>query len=125
MPETVQRGVQVPLFEDNLGGFAPGATETRTIVQLEAMNAAKPFDAPQQLLAEAARALAQNIDAGNRKGRAIGNEVAQLLAVIATLTQGEEDAPTESDIPDETREFIHALAAVPRIDRAAPVDHTA
>lgn len=113
------------LFEENLVGYPPGPTETRTIRQLEAMNEEKPFDPPQLLLAEAARALGQNIDAGNRKGRAIGNEVAQLLAVIQTLTATEADAPAASDIPSETREFMNGLAAVPRIDRASAGDDAA
>jgi len=105
-----QNGGAPALFGDESVRVGVGATESRTITALEAMNVDGTFTPAQELLAEVARALAQNIDGGNRKGRSIGNEAMQLQSVIATLVG---DDPTDDDVldlPEETRELMSALA---------------
>lgn len=92
--------------------FPMGRAEARAVAVLEALHAQHALSPAQQLLAETARSLAQNMDAGNRKGRAIGNEAMQLAAVLAQLT-GEETATPDGDVPVEVQELFNALASPP------------
>lgn len=98
------------LFDIESAQIGVGSTQKRTIEALKTMNEERPFTAAEKLLAEVARALAENIDRGNIKGRSIGNEAMQLQSVISTLVgeQGEHEDPL--DLPAETLELMRALA---------------
>ena len=103
-----------------------GATELKIMEQIAALRADRgEFGPVDEMRAETARALAQNIDRGNLKGRAIGNEAAQMLACIEQL-QGDTDAAVDVNaLPEETRQFLEGLGSVPRIDRAKTRDNAA
>lgn len=96
-----------------------GQTERKVEEQLDLVRAEKEFTPSDEMLAEVARALAQNIDRGNLKGRSIGNEAAQMLACLEQLRGETVEAVEASDIPAETKEFMDGLGTVPRIGRAA------
>jgi hypothetical protein len=102
------------LFELESEQIGIGSTQRRTIAALQAMNDDRPFTASQQLLAEVARALAENIDRGNMKGRSIGNEAMQLQSVIATLVGETNEHEDPLDLPAETLELMRALANSPQ-----------
>lgn len=107
------------LFAPEPGRFSPiGRAEARAIATLEELHAARPLTAAQQLLAETARSLAQNMDAGNRKGRAIGNEAMQLAAVLTQLT-GDDLEQTGGELPAELQTIVDAMATPPRAPIAA------
>ncbi|PPF21024.1 hypothetical protein [Rathayibacter sp. AY1A7] len=103
-----------PLFGAETHAFGAGQTENATVSAIKEMHEARPFDFRQKALAELARALAQNIDRGNAKGRSVGNEAAQLVVVLDKLA-GVEEGVDESQIPKEVQEFSYALAQLPRI----------
>lgn len=92
--------------------------ETETREQLTAMHEEHPFTASQRVIAKVAIALAQNIDRGNFKGRAIGNEATQLVASMQLLAGDEVDPTAEGALgaPAVVLEFMHALAQPPRVD---------
>lgn len=103
------------LFDPEPGRLAPlGRAEARAVAVLEQLHREHPLTPTQQLLAETARSLAQNIDAGNRKGRAIGNEAMQLAAVMAQLTGDDLDVPGDGELPTELQVLVDALAQAPR-----------
>lgn len=103
------------LFPPEPGRYAPiGRAEARAVATLEALHRERPLTPAQQLLAETARSLAQNMDAGNRKGRAIGNEAMQLAAVLAQLTGDDVADAAGGELPAELQVIVDALAAPPR-----------
>lgn len=103
------------LFSSSSLAFGLGPMERRAVDTLEAMHAGARFTPAQMLLAETARALAANIDRGNVKGRAIGNEAMQLAAVLAVL-EGDDAGAADGELgdlhPDE-RAFLEALMSPP------------
>jgi hypothetical protein len=103
------------LFAPEPGRFSPiGRAEARAIATLEELHGRAAFTPAQQLLAETARSLAQNIDAGNRKGRAIGNEAMQLAAIVEQLMGDGVDVEGEGELPDELAAIVAAMATPPR-----------
>ena len=115
---------QNALFVLDPGPRPVGDMERETIKQLEELAEVVDFTSQQKLIAQTARALAQNIDRGNVKGRSIGNEAAQLLQAIEMLTPEEvDDDAATATIPAATKELFDALqspallAALPRVDR--------
>jgi hypothetical protein len=102
------------LFVDDPPGYGTGRAELRAIRTLEAMHAARPFTDAQQLLAEVARSLAQNIDGGNLKGRAIGNEALQLTACITQIAGDDDDSSNPDNLPPDARKLLDALASPAR-----------
>lgn len=109
-----QNDLSPALFEVESGQFGLGSTQKRTIEALQAMNDERPFTSSEKLLAEVARALAENIDRGNTKGRSIGNEAMQLQSVIATLVGETNEHEDPLDLPVETLELMRALANSPQ-----------
>lgn len=103
------------LFAEEPGAFGMMATESRAIRTLEQLHAARAFTPAQELLAETARALARNIDRGNLKGRAIGNEAMQLAAVLAQLVDvdTDPDAGAVSNLPPAAAALLEALGTRP------------
>lgn len=59
-----------------------------------------------RVLAATALSLAENIERGNSKGRAIANEAAQLAALVEQLTA---ERGTTDDMTPETKALINAL----------------
>src|SRR5690606_35210971 len=113
---------QLPLWgDDDPTRFAPNPTETAVIAAINSMNEQTPLDPVRTALAMVCRSLARNIDGGNVKGRAIANEATQLAALLKQLAGIEEGTdPTNPDggglIPQQTQDFINALATPPRLD---------
>ncbi len=99
---------------------AIGEMEREAREQLNAMHDSRAFTAHQQVIAKVAISLARNIDRGNLKGRAIGNEATQLVASMQLLAGEEIDPNAEGTlgIPAETERFLHALTQPPRVDPA-------
>jgi len=97
--------------------FGAGALEAMTQVELEALDAADPFDGPRRITSQICLALAQNIDAGNRKGRAIANEANQLALLLEQLRGDTTDTDLNESIPADVRALFD-LGSVP-----VPHDH--
>lgn len=92
--------------------FGAGPLEASTMREIEEINAAEPLDAAQRMTAQICIALAQNIDAGNRKGRAIANEANQLSLLLGQLRETADDSDTDESIPADVRALFE-LGSVP------------
>ena len=97
------------LWTPEPAGYGTSPTEKTVLSTIQELQELKPFDAVQKSLAQAAVALAVNIDKGNTKGRAIANEVMQLSALLTQL-QGLDAGPDESPLPPELRSLLDVLA---------------
>jgi hypothetical protein len=111
--QTALPGLEAP---SDSGGFGAGPLEKSARTSIGAMKAARLFEAHENVLADIAIALAQNIDAGNRKGRAIANEALQLSTLLTQLAGEQlEDIP-DTSIPPATKALLDALGTAPRLD---------
>jgi hypothetical protein len=110
MPET---GRSDTLFDLGSTRYPAGSTEDRIRKALDSLNAERTFTDGEAALAEVARALAENIDAGNRKGRAIANEAMQLVAIMQLIRPADVATVDPTGIPAETQSFMDALNAPP------------
>jgi hypothetical protein len=55
-----------------------------------------------------------NIDKGNLKGRAVGNEAMQLMAALEAISgTGPGDEPVAGNIPPDAQKLMDALSAAP------------
>jgi len=100
-------------------GESPEETAVRSA--LEEIAAKNPLAGSRIALARMCISLAQNIAAGNRKGRAVANEVATLASLMDQLDPTVMDAE-ESDLPPELRRIADALATAPRPGGTSAVD---
>ena len=110
-----QQAETLPLFGDvsrTNSQYGAGPLEASTIAELEEINAADPLDAAGRMTSQICLALAKNIDAGNRKGRAIANEANQLALLLASLRPGLDDENANESIPADVR-ILFELGAVP------------
>jgi hypothetical protein len=58
--------------------------------------------------------LARNIEAGNRKGRAIANEAMQLTATLEIIEGDTTEAVADgADLPEDVRTFMQQLGSLP------------
>ena len=73
-------------------------------------------------LGELAMDLARNITLGNRKGRAVANEAAQLAATLDQL-KGDTDADDATHLPADVLSLVQALQSRPT--KPPQVRHTA
>lgn len=108
------------LFDDVSRGrasYGAGPLEARTTSEIEAMNAVDPFDSARRMKAQICLSLAQNIDAGNRKGRAIAAESERLVLLLDQLSGNTTDTDLDESIPSDVRELFD-LGSVP-----VPHDH--
>ncbi len=96
--------------------FTSNPTEKAVIEAIQKLNETKPLEGMQLALAQLCRSLARNIDAGNAKGRAIANESQQLDTLLDKLAGVEPEDVDDSDIPEQTRRLMDALATPPRLD---------
>lgn len=92
--------------------FGAGPLEARTTSEIEAMNAVDPFDSARRMKAQICLSLAQNIDAGNRKGRAIAAETERLVLFLDQLGGNTTDPDLDESIPSDVRELFD-LGSVP------------
>lgn len=92
--------------------FGAGPLEAMTTSEIEAMNAVEPFDSARRMTAQICLSLAQNIDAGNRKGRAIANEANQLALLLDQLRGDTTDTDLDESIPADVRALFD-LGSVP------------
>lgn len=102
---------QTPLFTWESDTNQTESAQTRAIRELVSEIEQKgQLDARAKVLAETAFSLAANIEAGNRKGRAIANEAAQLIAVMEQLS-----ASTSLSVDDGSQlgEVMDAFAYQP------------
>lgn len=74
-------------------------------------------------LARMCLSLAQNVAAGNRKGRAVANEVATLASLMEQLDPTVEDHD-DLNLSPELRRIIDALATPPTVGGTSAVDAT-
>ncbi len=111
-----------PETEVFLGGFGAGATETETRAAIAEIEQRKPLTGALRTIKQLAISLAISIDKGNRKGRAIANEAAQLFAMMQQLDPLDPDDPTPDQYPPELRELLDAFASPPRLDTAPSGD---
>jgi hypothetical protein len=70
------------------------------------------------MLAQLCRSLAHSIDAGNRKGRAIANESAQLQATLRVVQGLDVDELPTGQLPPELAELLAAFSTRPTIEPA-------
>lgn len=111
------------LFDDvsrARASYGAGPLEAMTTSEIEAMNAVDPFDSARRMTAQICLSLAQNIDAGNRKGRAIANEANQLALLLDQLRGDTTDTDLDESIPSDVRELFD-LGSVPVPHDAAEV----
>ncbi|RWZ52930.1 hypothetical protein ELQ90_03065 [Labedella phragmitis] len=107
------------------GGFGVGATEAETraaIAELE--DESGPLTGPKRTIKQLCISLAQSIDKGNNKGRAIANEAAQLFAMMQQLAPPETEQIDDSHLSPELRRLLDAFAAPAQLD-PAPEGHPA
>ncbi|MGO2659594.1 hypothetical protein [Mycetocola reblochoni] len=119
MPD--QTGDYLPIFgavPSAAPRYGEGPLETSVRAEIEAANAAEPFDSARKMTSQICLALAQNIDAGNRKGRAIANEATQLALLLDQLRGDTTDTDSDESIPADVRDLF-ALAALPGVDGSA------
>lgn len=111
---TDSRSTPLPGLEN----LTPGAgdMERQTFRSIEAIKEARPLSPGEQMYTMLALALARNIDAGNRKGRAIANEALQLVAVMQLLEPQPESLADPDNLPPDLRSFLDAFATAPRLD---------
>jgi len=95
--------------------------ETAVLAAIAEIEAERPLTRSQIALKSMCIALARNIAAGNRKGRAIANEVSTLAATMQLL-EGTEDAGDADLLPPDTRKLLDALGTAPRSRPSAPGD---
>jgi len=114
---------QPALFPDS-SASRPGINSDGELVNsvkdsIKAIDANRPIPLARRVYVQVAIELARNIEAGNRKGRAIANEAMQLAAIIATI-EGEDGAAADAgDLPEGVREFMAALGQIPTANPAA------
>ncbi|ALQ31818.1 hypothetical protein AA310_01755 [Arthrobacter sp. YC-RL1] len=82
----------------------------------------RPDDYMAHALGELAMDLARNITLGNRKGRAVANEAAQLASTLDQI-KGDTSADDASKLPADVLEFAKALQSRPA--QPPEVRHTA
>ena len=101
------------LWADDPAGVPFNPMESQTKKTLEELNALAPFSAANRMISQICVSLACNIDAGNRKGRAIANEAAQLVAMLQTV-QGL-DGPEVVAMSPELLELMQAFTSHPQV----------
>ncbi len=96
-----------------------GLMETETRAAIAEIEAETPLTGAKRVTKQLAISVAASIDAGNRKGRAVANEAAQLFAIMQQLAPAVDDGPADdSHLTPETRRLLDALAAPAQLDEA-------
>lgn len=111
----IDEPAETPGYDPTKRNYGESGIEFRVRRAIEQQNETDPLTPSQWALAETCLALAENIAAGNKKGRAIANEASQLDALMSKLA-GEEDTADEDALPPETRQLLEALSTPPRLD---------
>jgi hypothetical protein len=107
------------------GMFGAGPTESETRAAIaEIEDEFGPITGAKRTVKQIAVSLAQSIDKGNNKGRAIANEASQLFLMMQQLAPPEVDAPDDSALSPELKRLLDVFAAPAQLD-AAPEGHPA
>lgn len=123
--QTVLDGLDIPTENGSIRGrYGAGPTEQETLAAIAEIEAeGTPLTGAKRTIKRLCISLAESIDAGNRKGRAIANEAAQLLAMMQQLDPLEADADVTTDnFPPELKALIDAFQSAPRLDPAPQGD---
>lgn len=89
-------GETLDLWAETRPEYGESDLEASIRSTIERIHAKQPLNDVQRALARLSRALAKNIDLGNRKGRAIANEAAQLSELMQLIGGGDEENPTDA-----------------------------
>lgn len=105
---------QNALFGAEYTGFTDGPMVKAVETAVTAIDDAATIPAARRVYVQVALELARNIEAGNRKGRAIANEAMQ-LAEIMKLVQGDtdEDVAGAEQLPEDVAAFLDGLERLP------------
>lgn len=111
-----QDGPQGELFAmksgTNSGGFPLSPLEKSVLKAVTQIVELRPEDFMAHALGELAMDLARNITLGNRKGRAVANEAAQLATTLEQI-KGDTDSNDANQLPASVLSFVQALQSRP------------
>lgn len=111
-----QDGPQGALFAMNTGvnsgGFPLSPLERSVLAAVDQIIKQRPDDMMAHALGELAMDLARNITLGNRKGRAVANEAAQLASTLDQI-KGDTTSDDAAQLPASVLSLVQALQSRP------------
>lgn len=109
-----QNAAQDALFPDEIRQYPDGTMVQQVKQSILHLDAVAPIPGHRRVFCQIAVELARNIEAGNRKGRAIANEAMQLAATMQIIEGDQLDAATaESTLPADVMEFMRGIGTNP------------
>lgn len=123
MSELALDGLEIPGGSAaGFGGFGAGPTESETRAAIAELEELGPITGAKRTVKQLCISLAQSIDKGNAKGRAIANEAAQLFTMMQQLAPPETAETNTSDLSPELRKLFDVFAAPAHLDAAPEGD---
>lgn len=121
-PETAQGELFAMKNGTNAAGFDLSPLEKKVASAVQQVINERPTDFMLGALGELAMDLARNITLGNRKGRAVANEAAQLAATLDQI-KGDSTADDAAHLSPDVLSLVAALQSKPA--KSPEVRHTA
>jgi hypothetical protein len=102
--------------ETKFGYYGAGATELETRAAIGEIEAELgPLTGSKRMTKQLAISLAQSVDKGNSKGRAVANEASQLFFMIQQLAPVAPEETDQGDLSPQTKALLDAFSSGPQL----------